>query len=122
MVRPPMRNFVESRKRYLSDPLPIRLGNLASNLARIADFSESLEGDDGVVDLLEESISFVEWTIGDASPEVRKDLQTVQGRLTLWQNRLVIFLRDTSERLTMIHEALQWSERLLADSGILSDG
>ena len=117
-----MRDFAESRKRYLSDPVPIRLGNLASNLARIADFVESLQEDDVVPNLLEESISFIEWTIGDAVPEVRKDLRTVQNRLALWQNRLAAILRNTSERMTMISEARQWSERLLADSGILSDG
>ena len=122
MVRSRVRDSSESRNRYLSDPVSIRLGNLASNLARIADFAESLQEDDGVPNLLEESISFIEWTIGDAAPEVKKDLRTVRNRLALWQNRLAAILRNTSERMTLISEARQWAERLLADSGILSDG
>ena len=46
------------RERYLRDPLPIRLGNLASSLARIASCSENPKNHEVVTSVLEESKYF----------------------------------------------------------------
>ncbi|TXT23563.1 MAG: hypothetical protein FD131_5196 [Rhodocyclaceae bacterium] len=49
------------RQRFLRDPLPIRLGGLAADLARIASFSENPANRHAVASLLEEGKYFAEW-------------------------------------------------------------
>ena len=66
-----MKNQSAIQERYLHDALPVRLGALAANLARIKSFSSDPEHRDVVEGLLEESKFFIEWTAGDAEPEVQ---------------------------------------------------
>ncbi|NEP47249.1 MAG: hypothetical protein F6K35_51930 [Okeania sp. SIO2H7] len=51
-----------SKERYLQDNLSIRLGNLASNLARIESRCQAGSDRDLVKSLLRESKFFIEWT------------------------------------------------------------
>ena len=57
-----MRNWAAIRERYLRDSLPIRLGGLAANLARIKSFSDHPDHRDVIESLLDESKFFIEWT------------------------------------------------------------
>lgn len=104
------------RERYLRDPLPLRLGGLAADLARIASFSENPSNRDAVMSLLEEGKYFAEWTAPDASPDVQAVLAEVQGQLALWQRR---WTAGRPEPFTRV-EAQHWSDQLLALSGLLS--
>ena len=61
-----MRNQAAIHARYMRDPLPIRLGGLAADLARIQSFSDHPDHRDVVADMLEESRFFIEWTAPDA--------------------------------------------------------
>ena len=79
----------EIRERYLRDPLPIRLGGLAADLARIASFAEDPLDQQAVVSLLEEGKYFVEWTAPSAPPDIQAVLAEVQVSLALWQHRYV---------------------------------
>ena len=103
------------RERYLQDPLPIRLGGLAADLARIASCAENPKNRDVVTSLLEESKHFAEWAAPSAPLEVQAVLAQVQITLALWYRR---WLAGHPEPL-MQEEARRWSERLLALSGLV---
>ena len=104
------------RERYLQDPLPIRLGNLASNLARIASCSENPKNHEVVMSVLEESKYFAEWAASEAPPETQAMLAEVQIQLALWHRR---WLKGHPEPL-MPSEARRWSDQLLERSGLLA--
>ena len=57
-----MKDWTTIRDRYLRDTLPIRLGGLAANLARIKSFSHNIANYKVIESLLEESKFFIEWT------------------------------------------------------------
>ena len=104
------------RERYLRDPLPIRLGNLASDLARIASCSENPKNHEVVMSVLEESKYFAEWAAAEAPPETQAILAEVQLQLALWHRR---WLQGHPEPL-MQHEVRRWSDQLLEHSGLLT--
>lgn len=102
------------QERYLRDPLPIRLGGLASDLARIVSASENPKNRQAVLNLLEESKHFAEWAAVDAPIEIQADLAEVQVSVALWQLRW----RKGSPDPKMSEQAQQWSDRLLELSGL----
>ena len=55
-----MRDLTAIRERYLRDELPVRLGGLAANLARIKSFSDHPNHCDVIESLLNESKFFIE--------------------------------------------------------------
>ena len=103
------------RVRYLRDPLPIRLGGLAADLARIASFAANPKNRDAVASLLEESKYFAEWTAPDAPPDIQAVLAEVQISLALWQRR---WLAGCPEPLMREH-VQRWSNQLLEQSGLV---
>ena len=55
-----MRDWNALKSRYLRDELPVRLGNLASNLARIKSRCQNTAHGEIIEDLLQESKLFIE--------------------------------------------------------------
>ena len=104
----------EIRERYLRDPLPIRLGGLAADLARIASFAEDPLDQQAVVSLLEEGKHFAEWTAPGAPLDIQVALAEVQVSLALWQRRYVSGRPDPLMR----DGAQRWSNQLLELSGL----
>lgn len=107
------------RARYLSDPLPIRLGGLAANLARIESFSNDLQHGEVVEHLLEESKYFIEWIALDVSLEVREGLVDLQRQLAQWQSQWREIWPDSEKRTTVARQAGTWSKWVLERSGLL---
>ena len=103
------------RERYLRDPLPRRLGNLAMDLARLASCADNPKNRRVVASLLEESKFFAEWAATEASPETQAMLAEVQIQLALWHRR---WLKGHPEPL-MPSEARRWSDQLIERSGLL---
>ena len=103
------------RSRYLRDPLPVRLGGLAADLARIASFAGHPGHKDIIASLLEEGKWFAEWAAADAPLEIQAELAEVQVLLAVWQRR---WLRGEVEPLVP-EQAKQWSDRLLQLSGLI---
>ena len=103
------------RDRYLRDSLPIRLGGLAADLARIASFAENPKNTEVVASLLEEGKYFAEWTAPEASLEVQEQLAQVQLQLALWQRQWLAGQAVPTIRI----EAQRWSEALLELSGLV---
>ena len=102
------------RQRYLRDPLPVRLGGLAADLARLASCAENPQNQSAVVSLLEEGKYFAEWAADGAPLPVQEALAQMQLSLAIWHRRWLAGRREP----LMCEEAHRWSDQLLALSGL----
>ena len=84
-----MKNVEEIRKRYLKDELPVRLGGIAANLARMKSFSSNDNHLEAIESLLDESKYYIEWTVKDVPVEIQEFLIQIQIQLALWQVQLI---------------------------------
>ncbi|MGD1702732.1 MAG: hypothetical protein F6K08_02885 [Okeania sp. SIO1H6] len=116
-----MRNWNTLKDRYLRDEIPIRLGNLASNLARIKSRCQSTANQELVENLLKESEFFIEWTAPDTEVEVAAELVDLQIILARWQYNWESIWNDSELRSEVSHKANFWSEKLLNMSGLLTE-
>ena len=114
-----MKNQIAIQERYLRDAVPVRLGALAANLARMKSFSSHPDHRDVVERLLEESKFFIEWTAGDAEPELQAQLADIQLQLARWQRRWNEIWADRAQRAAMARQAEDWSRRLLSAAGLV---
>jgi hypothetical protein len=114
-----MKDQKSVRERYLRDELPVRLGGLAANLARIKSFSDHADHRDVVERLLEESKFFIEWTVPDAGLEVQAELVELQLQLARWQRQWETLWADPVQRAAAVGQAQEWSKRVLERSGLL---
>jgi hypothetical protein len=114
-----MKNQEAIRERYMRDPLPIRLGGLAADLARIQSFSDHPAHRDVVMGLIEESRFFIEWTAPDAELEKQVALVELQRQLTRWQHSWPHIWADPARRAAVAEQAGVWAERVLGMSGLL---
>ena len=107
------------RERYLRDPLPIRLGGLAADLARVS-LSARHIGASATVDLmLEESRYFIEWTAAEAEPEIAAELVDLQRLIGLWRRVWPEAQHDPAQRTLLSVQAKKWSDQVLDYSGLL---
>jgi len=109
------------RERYLRDKPEIRLGGLASNLARIKSFSSHPDHQDEVAQLLEESAFFIEWTAGDVPDDDKPILVDLQRLLVRWRRSWHLIWPNHNRRDEVAQEAGLWSQRILRLAGLLSD-
>jgi hypothetical protein len=114
-----MKNQTALKERYMRDPLPIRLGGLAADLARVQSFSDNVNLRDAVEGLLEESRFFIEWMAPDAELEKQVTLVELQRQLTRWQHSWAHIWADPVRRAAVAEQAGVWSERVLGMSGLL---
>ncbi len=114
-----MRDWEALRERYLRDELPVRLGGLAANLARVKSFSDHPDRGDVVKSLLEESKFLIEWTVADAGADAQAELVDLQVQLARWQHAWAKIWADPARRAAVVEQAGAWSERLLEMSGLL---
>jgi hypothetical protein len=115
-----MKDQAKIRERYLRDDLPVRLGGLAANLARVKSFSDHPGHSQAVQSLLDESKFFIEWTAPAASLDVQAELVTLQVQLARWQHAWADIWADPAQRTAMVEQASSWSKRILEMSGLLS--
>lgn len=114
-----MQDWTCIRERYLRDELPVRLGELAANLARVKSFSGNPRNRDVVATLLEESKCFIEWTARDARPDVQAELVELQIKLARWEQAWARIWADPSQRAAVAEQAGRWSQRVLEMPGLL---
>jgi len=114
-----MRDQATIRERYLRDELPVRLGGLAANLARIRSFSDHPEHRDVVESLLEESKFLIEWTAPDVGLDLQARLVELQIQLACWQHAWADIWADPVRRAAVAEQAHAWSEWGLEMSGLL---
>lgn len=114
-----MGDIKERKERYMRDPLPIRLGGLAANLARVKSFSNNHENQKAVFDLFEETKYFIEWTAQDAEIRTTLELIELQLQIAIWQQKWQMNWDDPNIRSTLAQSSADWSQRLLERSGLL---
>lgn len=114
-----MNELIALRDRFMRDPLPIRLGNLASSLAQIHSLSSHDGHRDGVARFVEESALYVEWTAPDATLELQILLLEIQRTLVQWKRQWTALWDDATRRGEAARKARAWSEQVLAASGLL---
>ncbi|MFQ5709581.1 MAG: hypothetical protein ACE5HO_19155 [bacterium] len=106
------------RSRYLEDPIPVRLGGLAANLARVASFSKHDGHQQAVSATLQESKWFIEWTAGELDMRETAELVTLQLQLAIWQLQSEKKWQDRCWRSELVSQSQRWSQRLLHLSGV----
>lgn len=107
------------RDRYLRDPLPVRLGGLAANLARVRSFSDNAAHADAVAQLLEESAWFIEWAAPDAPGESQVALVACQRDIARWRLSWAQIWGDPARRAAVAERAGAWSQQFLSISGLV---
>ena len=114
------------KERYLCFDRPRQLGNLASNIARIKNQSRnSALPETAVVDVIDESQDFIEWTVGQLNTDNEADLALavelaeLGRKLAQWKLNWKATWADAAERSQVAAQAETWSERILSRSGLL---
>jgi len=102
-----MKDISEIRACRVRDPLPVRLGRLAADLARIAWFSRNPANLEPVPDLMREPAHFAEWCAPEADLQSQVTLLELQHRPTCWRDQLPQRFPDSAWRDQMITEAQQ---------------
>lgn len=114
-----MKDFSSVKARYLRDPLPVRLGGLAADLARIGSACVNPANGAAVQVLLEQARRFIEWTAAALDVEVAGELVDLQLTLTLWLRVWEEGHTRPIQRALLAHEANCWADRVLALSGLM---
>jgi hypothetical protein len=109
------------RKRYLQDPLSIRLGNLSSSLGRLADSISRPERRDMALRMVDECRWFIEWTAADADAEIAAELARLQLTLTMWRKRYLAEAQLILGPIDAAHEARKSAEMVLGWSGLIAN-
>ncbi|MGH2592240.1 MAG: hypothetical protein ACRDGG_01865 [Anaerolineae bacterium] len=108
------------RERYLKDEWPIRLGNLASTLGRVAQRAANPDALAGVPPSLRESMLLIEWNLGRTPSEVLIALAPMQSELRLWWRGWDSVAQSPVLRTLLSRRAREMSDRALALSGLLN--
>lgn len=108
------------QERFLRDPLPVRLGNLASNLARLKSFTAHITMSDAAQKIVYESKHFIEWTIGEAELALQVELIELQRQLAHWQLGWAENWNHPERRNQIAEAADVWTQKILARSGLLT--
>ena len=116
-----MKDFASTKRRYLRDPVPVRLGGLAADLARIGSAAANPANSAVVCVLLEEARRFIEWTAEALEIDVAAELIDLQLSLTLWLRAWEDARAHPAQRALLAHETNRWAERVLALSGLATE-
>ncbi len=114
-----MNNLEERRERYLQDALPIRLGGLAANLARVSSCVKNPANREVVKSLIEESKYFIEWTAKETNAETAFELVNLQVQLSLLQIDWENDWQSENKRYEIGLQAKDWSKSVLQSSGLI---
>jgi len=106
-------DIIALEQRFRRDPLPIRLGNLAANLARISSAAACVEEWPFVLHNIRESKYFIEWTTPELPPGHWGFMIGLQVRLSQIERRgAQSWCSRASE--TVRQQTREWSEALIA--------
>ena len=108
-----MRDLSAMREQFVRDGLPVRLGNVASDLARLSDWACEGHSGQALVDLMREIAHEMEWS-GEAGPA---ELADMQREVCFWRRAWPA----APARPVLAQRARAMSERLLELSGLLGD-
>lgn len=106
----------------MSQSIPVRLGGVAADIARIASIAQ-VPAVAAVTSLLDESRAFIEWGAPDLLPDRVNDaarLVEIQQGLTYWRSIWDQAQHDPTACAQLAEQAQQWSDEVLAMSGLLN--
>lgn len=115
-----MTKLEKLRLRYLRDPIPVRLGGLAANLARVASFSKHDGHREAVSATLQESKWFIEWIAPETEKQNTAELIRLQIQIAIWQIQSNEKWNDNLWRSELAAQSEQWSRCILQMSGLQS--
>ena len=115
----PIKNLDQRKQRYMLDAIPVRLGGIAANLARVKSFSQHDDNSDAVFQLLDESKYYIEWTGRELDTEMIVRLIELQRQIAGWQYNWQSVWPDKDLRGKMINETSKWSSMIIMSSGLL---
>jgi hypothetical protein len=113
-----MQKLESLKKRYMKDPLPVRLGGLAADLARLASIAARPANAKAVGSILREACWFIEWSAPEVPLETAQSLVDLQLELSLWSSCWHDASGHPAQRVLLSQEALAWSDRVLGMSGL----
>jgi len=113
-----MRDLTQKRQRFLRHPWPVRLGHLASNLARIGDLARQPQTEPLLPELLRESAWFIEWSTDEIPLSILVRLADLQRELTRWRQAQPL----GAARSVLAFRAHAMSDEVLELSGLLNSG
>lgn len=116
-----MNDLSHIRARYMRDPIPVRLGGVAADMARISSFSRNPANLPAVASLVREAGHFIEWCAPECDLETQLVLLELQRSLAAWRLHLVKRFPEATWRQQIASNALAWSERVLTMSGLLAE-
>jgi hypothetical protein len=108
-----MRDLSAMRERFVRHRLPVRLGHVASNLARLSDWACEGHSSQALVDLMREIAHEMEWS-GEAG---LVELADMQREVCFWRRAWPA----APARSVLAQRTHAMSDRLLELSGLLSD-
>lgn len=114
-----MNDLKKKRERYMQDDLPVRLGGLAANLARIGSFVKNSANLDAVKSLLQESKYFIEWTAIELNADKAYELVRLQVELAVLERNCEKIWGNEEKRLEIGLQAKVWSKSVLQTSGLI---
>jgi hypothetical protein len=112
-------NLDKKQAHFQSENTSIRLGHIASNLARIKSFS-FIAHKEAVSSVIGETICFIEWTAAEIEPEDAEELVNIQVQLATWELSWDDIWSNDKTRTEVAQQASMWSKRVLDMSGLLS--
>lgn len=117
-----MRNQPEIQERFLKESPEMRLGHLASDLARIASFIEMQLKTEAIKTVIEESKFFAEWAARDAKPEIQMFLAGIRGFLAQKELELNSLSSNQEWKKEVSQYVRACSDGLLKKAGLIDAG
>ena len=115
-----MKNQIEIQKRFLEEDARMRLGHLASDLARIASLVQVQAKEETVKSVIEEGKFFAEWAAQGVELEIQIFLAEIQSFLARTELEWETLSKDTPWRVKIAERTRNWSEELLRKSGFFN--
>ncbi|MGH9853894.1 MAG: hypothetical protein ACREBD_28965 [Blastocatellia bacterium] len=107
------------RERFLREPLPKKLGELASALASVKSFSDHPAHREVVETFLSEGAHYLDWSVAEVEPVFRNELAELKQLLMEWLKDWQTIWEDVEKRTAVAELAGIWSQKVLEKSGLL---
>jgi hypothetical protein len=114
-----MRNWTQTRERYLKLDSCRQLGEIAGSLSRIRSQVHLEIPQEGISAAIEECRNFVAWTIPGVNIVVQEHLIALDQLLSNWQPNLSTICSSPLDRAQLAEQSKIWSDMILNDSGLL---
>ncbi|GEM_PF-1988275 len=114
-----MTDLESVKKRFLREEPAKRLGHLAADLLRVANFIET-GSSNAAIPIIRESKFMAEWSAPDSDPEVQGLLSEMQSFLALKEVAWNRWIQNQSEVRQAASTLRYWSEEFLKHSGLLN--